>query len=275
MLAVRAESEAGQTIARPCPQCGAQQGSPVARYSLQPWRIVKCAGCKFTYLENPPKTESLAGEFAWEKQVGAERQRRLVERPKLTWLDGKTRWRIKLFPEDEPRWFAKIFSPGRVLDVGCGRGRWIPRNYVPFGIDISAERAREANKRMSARGGRAIQAAAIDGLAQFPDHYFSGVVLRSYLEHETDPKPVLREVARVMTDDGAAFVRVPNFGSVNRIVMGRNWCGFRYPDHVNYFSLGSLRRMASECGMRLKLLNPVTLPFDDNIKAILTKSVRH
>ena len=78
-----------------------------------------------------------------------------------------------------------------------------------------------------------------------------------------------------MADDGAAFVRVPNFGSVNRIVMGRKWRGFRYPDHVNYFALGSLRRMASECGMRCKLLNPVTLPFDDNIKAVLTKSVSH
>lgn len=195
-MPVRAESVTGQTMARSCPQCGARYGSPLARYSLQPWRIVKCAECKFTYLENPPKTEELAGKFAWEKQVGAERQRRLAERPKLTWLDGKTRWRISLFPDDEPRWFPRFFLPGRVLDVGCGRGRWVPRNYVPFGIDISAERAREANQRMSARGGRAIQASAIDGLAQFPDRYFSGVVLRSYLEHETDPKPVLREVVR-------------------------------------------------------------------------------
>ena len=78
--------------------------------------------------------------------------------------------------------------------------------------------------------------------------------------------------ARVLKTDGAIYVRVPNFGSINRHVMGARWSGFRYPDHVNYFTLGSLRRMTSDCGLRLKLLNPALFPLNDNINAVLTKT---
>ena len=55
--------------------------------------------------------------------------------------------------------------------------------------------------------------------------------------------------------------------------MGAAWCGFRYPDHVNYFTPASLRRMAAECGLRLSLLTPMSLPFNDNINGIMLKNV--
>jgi hypothetical protein len=64
---------------------------------------------------------------------------------------------------------------------------------------------------------------------------------------------------------------VPNFGSVNRLVTGPKWCGFRHPDHVNYFTVASLRRMAAESGMSLRLLNPIRLPLDDNINGVLQR----
>jgi SAM-dependent methyltransferase len=159
-----------------------------------------------------------------------------------------------------------------VLDIGCGEGRTIPEPFVPFGIEVSQTLAREAHRHMASRGGRAIHAPAVEGIAEFPARYFSGVILQSYLEHEREPKRLLAETARVLADGGAIYVRVPNYGGVNRRLLGAKWCGFRYPDHVNYFTMASLRTMASQCGLSAKLLNPFTLPFDDNIKAVLRKS---
>jgi SAM-dependent methyltransferase len=102
--------------------------------------------------------------------------------------------------------------------------------------------------------------------------FFNGVLLHSFLEHETNPLPLLREVHRALSDDGVVYVRVPNFSSVNRRVMGRKWCGFRYPDHVNYFGAGSLSKIANLAGFELQILNRINLPFDDNVKAVLRKS---
>jgi hypothetical protein len=57
----------------------------------------------------------------------------------------------------------------------------------------------------------------------------------------------------------------------NRRLLEAKWCGFRYPDHVNYFTTQSLRSITGDCGLRLKLLNPLCLPLDDNINAVLKR----
>jgi SAM-dependent methyltransferase len=161
---------------------------------------------------------------------------------------------------------------GKVLDIGCGRGTELyMQGVTPFGIEISRDLAVIANERMKQHGGFAIQAPAIDGLKQFEDGSFDGVIMNSYLEHEEQPREALREVARVLRSGGKAYVRVPNYGGINRRVTGRKWCGFRYPDHVNYFTLSGLRSMAREASFTTSLVNWLTLPTDDNIKMVLTR----
>jgi hypothetical protein len=85
----------------------------------------------------------------------------------------------------------------------------------------------------------------------------------------------LEQCSRVLAPGGAIYVRVPNYGSLNRRMLGAKWCGFRYPDHVNYFTTTSLGAMAGDCGLKLKLLNPIRLPLDDNINAVLLSEAGH
>jgi SAM-dependent methyltransferase len=181
-----------------------------------------------------------------------------------------TRWRAGIYSPGIAGTLKRLFTPGRVLDVGCGSGKKVPEPFVPFGVEISEALSREADGHMRARGGRAIHAPAVDGVKEFPDRYFSGILLRSFLEHEKQPKELLEQCSRVLAPGGAIYVRVPNYGSLNRRMLGAKWCGFRYPDHVNYFTTTSLGAMAGDCGLKLKLLNPIRLPLDDNINAVLS-----
>ncbi len=57
---------------------------------------------------------------------------------------------------------------------------------------------------------------------------------------------------------GVAIIKVPNFASVNRRVMGSRWCGFRFPGHVNHFTPASLSTMVADAG-----LTPVGFDFFD------------
>ena len=124
---------------------------------------------------------------------------------------------------------------------------------------------------MRARGGYCVHASGSEGITKFSDSHFDGVLMNSYLEHEVDVLPVLSGSHRCLKPDGKLFVRVPNYASVNRRLFGRSWCGFRYPDHVNYFTPESLRNAAEKTGFKVRILNPFRLPFDDNIHALLTK----
>jgi predicted SAM-dependent methyltransferase len=83
---------------------------------------------------------------------------------------------------------------------------------------------------------------------------------------------VLQGAHRALKPTGAVYIRVPNFGSLNRRVIGPKWCGFRYPDHVNYFTLATLTDAARRAGFDLQLVNGARLMIDDNIQALLRKT---
>jgi SAM-dependent methyltransferase len=260
-------------VARDCPRCGASAFRALSAYSSPPWQIVECSACGFVFLRNPPDYKHLVSAFAWEKTRVAEVERRKTQSPVRMWLDRMTRWRAGLYSPGIAGRLQRLFSQGRVLDVGCGSGKKVPEPFVPFGVEISEELSRAADVHMRSRGGRAIHAPAVDGVKEFPDRYFSGILLRSFLEHEKQLKALLAECSRVLAPGGAVYVRVPNYGSVNRRLLGGKWCGFRYPDHVNYFTTTSLGAMAGDCGLALELLNPIRLPLDDNINAVLNPQV--
>ena len=261
-------------VIRACPQCGSSAFHALTDYSSLPWQIVECGACGFIFLRNPPQYERLSSEFAWEKTRVAEVERRRARSPIRMWLDGMTRWRAGIYSPGIAAGLKRLFAPGRVLDVGCGSGKKVPEPFIPFGAEISEVLSREADTHMHARGGRAIHAPAVDGVKEFPDHSFTGIFLRSFLEHEKQPKELLEQRSRVLAPGGAIYVRVPNYGSLNRRMLGAKWCGFRYPDHVNYFTTTSLGAMAGDCGLKLKLLNPISLPLDDNITALLSEAGR-
>jgi ribosomal protein S27AE len=244
-------------VTRACPQCGSDAFHALTDYSSPRWQIVECGACGFVFLCNPPEYKHLVSDFAWEKTRVAEVERRKARSPIRMWLDGMTRWRAGIYSPGIAGRLKRLFTPGRVLDVGCGSGRKMPEAFIPFGVEISEGLSREADTHMRTRGGRAIHEPAVDGVKEFPDRYFTGILLRYFLEHE------------LLALGGSIYPRVPNYGSLNRKRLGVKWCGFRYPDNVNYFTTNSLGAMAGDCGQKRKLLNPVRLPLDDNINAVL------
>lgn len=221
----------------------------------------------FVFLRHPPEYKHLVSDFAWEKTRVAEVKRRKARSPIRMWLDGMTRWCAGIYSPGIAGRLRRLFTPGRVLDVGCGSGKKVPEPFIPFAVEISEALSREADTHMRTRGGRAIHAPAGDGVKEFPDSYFTGFLLRYFLEHEKQPKELLEQCSRVLALGGSIYVRVPNYESLNRKMLGVKWCGFRYPDHVNYFTTNSLGALANDFGLKLKLLNPI--PLDDNINAVL------
>jgi SAM-dependent methyltransferase len=258
---------------RSCPQCGAGEAHLLRRYSTDAWHVAACDACRFVYLRNPPAYDRLTAEFAWEKTSEAEAERRRRRRP-MRRFEESVLWplRRRVGPT-RGELYRKLFRPGRVLDVGCAEGDTIPEPFIPFGIEISRAYFERANARMSTRGGRVVHGGGAIAIAEFPPRYFTGVILRSVLEHEVEPIALLKGVERVLDEGGVAYVRVPNFASPNRLITGRAWCGIRHPEHVNYFTPRSLVRMAAAAGLTLRQLHPLRV-FDDNINALLTRASR-
>jgi 2-polyprenyl-3-methyl-5-hydroxy-6-metoxy-1,4-benzoquinol methylase len=253
---------------RPCPVCEAPDATRLDAYCREDWQVASCDSCDFVHLRNPPDYTELTEDFAWEKTYEAGRKTSKGSTP----LAPLSRWVRDTFKTNRDRSGKYIgwFGGGNILDIGCGNGTRIPEPFTPHGIELSNRLHALAQDAMSARGGYCAHGAGAEAIWDFPEDHFDGIIMHSYLEHEVQIDAVLTGCVQALKSKGKIFVRVPNFASLNRRVIGAKWCGFRYPDHVNYFTPASLRRVAAKHGMEVKITNPVTLPVDDNINALFS-----
>jgi len=260
---------------RPCPVCGAIPTSHLGTgYGRGPWKLVTCQVCECTYLMNPPPYELIATTFNWRKSAALEEARRRAARPFGKAVStALARFRKKLFKRDKLLALTSRIQSGPCLDLGCGDGSVLarlPPRLIPYGIEISPDLARMAAPIAASRGGFVLTTNAIDGLDYFASGLFSGALLSSFLDHEIYPRRLLLELRRTLRPGGIVIVKVTNFESINRLVRGRDWCGFRFPHHVNYFTPWALSHLAARCGYAVIRCNVFDRwPFSDNLWAVL------
>lgn len=277
--------------ARVCPLLERPTATRRLPYAPPPWELLECLESGFVYLGNPPGYEALEQQYAWERtSARAMRDRREAEPRLHAASSAYGTFRRRVLRRDKVAGLCRRLladsaaGPVRLLDVGCGDGRLlerivagldpgVARRTVPHGVELSRALAHAAAERLAALGGTCVQASAPDGLARLPERHFRVILLASFLEHEIQPLPVLRRCRELLGDDGHAVVKVPNYACWNRRLRGARWCGFRWPDHVNYFTPGSLREMAARAGLRVaRMTFRDRHPLSDSLYAVLTQA---
>lgn len=278
--ATPSRSSETRVVMRDCPLCGADNRSqPRLPQSPEPWPMKVCSRCEMVYLERAPNISELFVNYAWEKQHGAENARR---REGLSRAEVRARDALHGF-RPLPRKNAVALverhaSPGLVVDVGCGGGAKLAElsaDYVPLGIEISEVLAAEAQALLAKRGGRVVNADALSGLRRLTPNVFSAIIMRSFLEHDINPGPILDACQAALAPGGVAVIKVPNYASLNRRITGARWCGLRFPDHVNYFTPRTLARFVTNAGLEIHEFGPTfRLPTSDNMWMVARKPVR-
>lgn len=261
-------------------------------YCRDDWQIVRCTETGFVFLKDPPPYEMLEETLAWEVAYSNEKLRRRQAEPianRLSWIVKRSR--RFLFPNRNRflklalsyfRRHTSFHSSVRVVDIGCGHGGLLSQFHKRFskdgwnvelvGIEVSKRLAAQATILVEPLGGKVIESNAISGANEIEPCSVDLVVMSSFLEHEARPLQLLRTIHRTLGPSGVIVLKVPNFASLNRHLRGSRWCGFRYPDHVNYFTPSTLRTLAHEAGFNCHQSVTDALPFSDSMYALLTKN---
>ncbi|MCS6852022.1 MAG: class I SAM-dependent methyltransferase [Gemmataceae bacterium] len=133
----------------------------------------------------------------------------------------------------------------RLLDAACGNGRYArflvrraDADALVVAFDLSLNMLRRARRRV---GSDRVRFAAAD-VTRLPyaDGIFDAIVCGWVLEHLPDPRPGLRELARVSRPGGRLLLL-----TTEDTVAGR-WCGRLW--HCRTYRRSELRRIAEECG---------------------------
>lgn len=266
-------------LVRDCPLCDTPCNSSIHPHNRENWHLTTCRNCSFVYLRDPVDYEQLIDDYSFDKTYWAEKERRSKEEPIITMISSVIKiTRRRLSKREKLKRRVTAYIPrGKIIDIGCGNGqamlKWITREHEPWGIDISREHARLANAVFEAYGGKCLQADTLTGLTSLPGQSFNGIVMRSYLEHEINPKAVLLAANSALIPDGCVIIKVPNYASWNRKFRGNKWCGYRFPDHVNYFTPASLVSLVKECNFSVAKFNLLDrIPTSDNMWMVIQKN---
>jgi 2-polyprenyl-3-methyl-5-hydroxy-6-metoxy-1,4-benzoquinol methylase len=154
-------------------------------------------------------------------------------------------------------------NKGRLLDVGCAEGLFpelaVKDGWDVTGTEISHFAAQYGKEKL---GLNIIQGELID--MKFPDNTFDAITMWHVLEHTREPIAVLREIRRILKDNGVFILAIPNlnnflFQFAYRLFRGRKVHLFDPDDrelHLYHFTPETIKLALEKTGFSVQRILP-------------------
>jgi len=142
-----------------------------------------------------------------------------------------------IFQWSRLRKIKRACKQGKLLDVGCGKGRFLAyaalNGWDVFGVEPSENSRSIARSRLGDR--------VVGSLKELPPDRFDVIVLWHVLEHVLNPVEMLRQLHQYMKPGGILCVAVPNFSSLQARLGKSRWSHLDVPRHVFHFTPETLK----------------------------------
>lgn len=149
-------------------------------------------------------------------------------------------------------------SGGRMLDVGCGNGRYLS-TMRGLGWQVQGVEFSEEGVRVCRLADLPVHHGDLAS-AGFPDAAFDLITVRHVIEHIPEPHPFMAELARILKPSGRLVIETPNSEALGRAWFGPNWYANDVPRHLILFSPRNLVLLADSYGLRQEALELDTSP---------------
>lgn len=215
--------------------------------------LVKCNKCELILLNPRPTTESISKlyqEIYYPDGI-----------PQILPKLETKMWKMilkKIWRKISGQYIDEIVSQaeGKVLDIGCGNGHILlplkKKGCETFGVEINPTCAKNCNDL-----GLKVFCGTLED-AELPEDFFDMVIISQVLEHIPSPKQTLREIHRILKQDGKLFIYCPNTQSYLSMFFGKYWHGWHVPFHFYEFTQQTVRRLARKTGFKIIRLSTFT-----------------
>lgn len=213
------------------------------------FNVLKCRGCGLVYVS--PLPEKVLIESAHSDSYYA------------PWLEDQRAKRVKMWEKRLRTLNSLSVDKGRLLDIGCAEGLF-PEvagkdGWDVTGTEISHFAAQYGKEKL---GLNIIQGELID--MKFHDNTFDAITMWHVLEHTRDPIAVLREIRRILKDNGVFILAIPNlnnfiFQLAYRLIRGRRMHLFDPDDrelHLYHFTTETIRLALKKTGFSVQKILP-------------------
>lgn len=243
-----------------CCVCGGTEAEVAARAydyeyrtSRRQWIYRRCKECRLVYVDPRPAVSELGTIYPPHYYSFDEAERDLAL---VTYFRRKLEaMKVQAFA----RWVGE--GPRRILDVGCGDGRFLgvlrdfgSKDWELKGIDIDAG----AIERARGKGFDADCVRLEDFELEPGSEGYDMIVMFQVIEHVSDPDRTCRQVRELLKPGGVFVIETPDVaGWDERIFRDGLWGGYHVPRHWNLFTPDNLGRMLRQGGYEIVHTQPL------------------
>lgn len=208
------------------------------------FQVVRCQECGLMRTSPRPTAASIAryypAEYGPHKDVQAAPPPPSRSRPRR-WLARLLDHRANAIPP---------VAPGRVLEVGCGRGEFLDRmrstGWTVTAQEVSTQTAEALEKRSLE-----VHVGSISSLplSWAPFDLIAGFMV---LEHLHDPIGDLKHLRALAAPDGWLVLSTPNTRSFDFSAFGKRWYGLQVPTHLVHYDPRTISKVLHAAGWRVE-----------------------
>ena len=154
-----------------------------------------------------------------------------------------------------------IQPSARILDIGCGNGRFlsylIEQGFEAYGTELPGKAAERASQipNLKLKTGRL---ASVD----FEENFFDCISMWHVFEHLTEPKEALQIIRKILKPDGYLMMSLPNIDSIQSRLFRGKWLHLDPPKHL--FFLGATDLISQMKGLGFSLIKQKYFSLEQN-----------
>jgi SAM-dependent methyltransferase len=198
-----------------CPLCAATVARPAFRRGATWWN---CPGCGLFFVLPQPDARALSRLYHTTYYAS----------PSDDSSKSVALWHERLVA------IERVHPPGKVLDVGCGRGQFISaacqRGWDAWGLEVTTGAVKNLPTPLRAR-------VAVGQLqtSPFTEESFDALTLFDVIEHVRQPVEFLRHCHRLLRPNGTLVITTPNAATLKARIKGRYWKYFKFDRYLHLY----------------------------------------
>jgi len=197
------------------------------------FKIIKCAKCNLARTEFDLDRANLAAYYP-DEYYGEKTSRFLTIIEKMIYY-----WRKKRVAT-----ICRLKGkPGKVLDIGCGRGIMLDimrrKGWECYGTEFSKTSARHAVEVLKLP----IRICSLLEPGDYPQSFFDVISIWHVFEHIQDPCMLLSVIEKIIKPQGVLIIEVPNFASLQAIIGRGKWFHLDAPRHLFHYKQSTITNL--------------------------------